>query len=211
MGDEKTVSSKPKPRNARGGATITKYDMHLKRHESRPPTKWLHDPDTPLLEDLVKIRTRYAHHEYMEPWRIADMELNFSDVDRGDKGFLNSRETRLFLLNFGIPWGKTIDTVQAGKYSDFPTSIDKIESMQSAEAIKDHTWRLLVHSDIEEANGDRATGFISFEKIYKRLEDHGMDDDELYLFLTPYKRDDGKVEYAKMFRDLFPPNREAKI
>jgi hypothetical protein len=195
----------------KGKKIITKDDKGLERHESRPPTKLLTDPDNPLLEDLVQIRQRYAHHPELAPWRMADMELNFAEADRGDKGFLNSRETRKFLLNFGVPWGKTIEACPSGKYCDYPSAIDRIESLQSMDDIKANTWRLLVHTDLAETKGDRASGFVSFDSIEKRMIDHGMEEDELFIFLTPYKRDDGKVEYAKMFRDLFPPNADAKI
>jgi hypothetical protein len=202
------------PHKQRMKGDIKKNDMGLERGESRPPSKYLMDKENPLLDDLVKTRQRYAHHPHLEPWRIADAELNFAETDRGDKGFLNSRETRKFLLNFGVPWGKTLDAVTQGKFADFPTCIDRLETLQTSKDVQENTWRLLVHTDMQEAKmegRERATGFISYDLVYKRMTDHGMAEDELFLFLQPYRRDDGKVEYAKMYRDLFPVNAEAKI
>jgi len=161
-------------------------------------------PKKHRIETLMEIREKYEHHPHMLAWRIADHELNFQTCDRGEKGFLNTRECRKMLLNFGIPWGKAVPAVPDNRYFDFESAIDRVEAMQTGERLKDAIWRLFVHTDRAESGELKPSGFLDYKTIEKRMTDHGLTEDELYIFLAPYKRADGKVEYAKLHRDLFP-------
>ena len=60
------------------------------------------------------------------------------------------------------------------------------------------------HYDRTESADGRLTGFVSEDTFIAGIGEHGLTDEEFFIFLTPFKRNDDKVEYARLIEHLFP-------
>ena len=54
-------------------------------------------------------------------------------------------------------------------------------------------------TDIVTSGDGRYSGFIDYTIVAHNMEEHGMTEDEIDLFLGPYLRVDGKIEYHYVF------------
>jgi hypothetical protein len=135
---------------------------------------------------------------------MADLDMNFSLCDKGEKGFLATREARKMLINMGIP----IDTANAYTkkrgYYTFKELIDKCQEIINEIAMLRSLYTAFRYTDIKTSDVDRYTGFVDYDFVATKMEEHGMMEDEIDLFLAPYHRVDGKLEYQRLLRDTFP-------
>ena len=151
-----------------------------------------------------EIRAKYDHHLDLPAWRMADLDMNFSLCDKGEKGFLATREARKMLINMGIPIATANAYTKKRGYYTFKELIDKCQEIINEIAMLRSLYTAFRYTDIKTSDVDRYTGFVDYDFVATKMEEHGMMEDEIDLFLAPYHRDDGKLEYQRLLRDTFP-------
>jgi Ca2+-binding EF-hand superfamily protein len=147
----------------------------------------------------------------LHDWRVCDFDDHFNACDKGGKGYLNSKEQRKFLTETGITMMKTFEIVKQDKYMTLEQICSLIEHMLPQEQVTRRVQKLFEYYDRQESNDGRLTGFVHEETVLQCLSDHGVDEDDLYIFISPFKRNDNKIEYHRVIEQLFPQNLVPKV
>jgi hypothetical protein len=149
-------------------------------------------------------KSKLAMADKLHHWRSCDYEDYFKSNDKGAKGYLNSKEQRAMLTDAGITMMKTFEIVKPEKYMNLDQICNVIESMVPHESLPDRVLRMFKHYDRTESADGRLTGFVSEDTFIAGIGEHGLTEEEFFIFLTPFKRNDDKVEYARLIEHLFP-------
>jgi hypothetical protein len=116
------------------------------------------------------------------------------------------------LMNLGIPIRIARESIKKNCYYDFESVLDKIIEIQNENDLLRGLHNTFRFTDINTPGHDqRYTGFVDTQTVVKKMQDHGMTDEEMYLFLTPYRRADGKIEYARLLQETFPKSYTPEI
>jgi hypothetical protein len=142
--------------------------------------------------------------EDLHHWRTYDFDALFEKNDAGGKGYLNSKEQRRMLTEAGVTMMTTFNVVKVDKYLGKRDLADKIEEMLPQEVVARRAKNVFLYCDRKESPDGRLTGFVSRQTVEENLREHGLDDMEIYIFLSAYRRNDDKVEYARILEVLFP-------
>lgn len=147
----------------------------------------------------------------LEVWRQADILVAWEHCGGNKKGFVTSIDARKLLLMFGVNWKNACANIEPGCYWTFESIVDKLSLLLPTSRTVKQVWRLLEHTDKMENNTHR-TGHLNQAKLRLRLSDHGMSEEELYVFLAPYSKDDETpVAYGKMYADCFPADPRTRL
>jgi len=137
-------------------------------------------------------------------WRTADYDDLFNTHDSGKKGYLNSKEQRHMFTESGITMMTTFDIVKCDKYLTKQAMCEKIEHMMPQDVVARRAKSVFEHADRAESPDGRLTGFIAQETLEWHLNEHGIDEESIIIFISPFIRNDAKIEYNKVLDALFP-------
>lgn len=147
-----------------------------------------------------------AKLQHLHQWRVNDYEDCFTANDGGNKGYLNGREQKRFMVDMGMSIWSAGDLVKRDQYLPFEKTVQIAEDALPQEKMQQNTLSLFQWHDRQQSPTGRVTGLVDRATVESALEEHGMDEEELYLLLSPYTRRDGKIDYDRLLRDLFPPD-----
>jgi hypothetical protein len=137
-------------------------------------------------------------------WRTNDLEDNFKRCDVGAKGYLNSKEQRRMLTDSGITMMTTFGTIKQSKFMNLNQISETIEEMLPQDVVVERARALFRWHDRKESDDGRLTGFVNQSTVEANLEEHGLSEDEIAIFISPYTRNDHKIEYSRLLEVLYP-------
>jgi Ca2+-binding EF-hand superfamily protein len=149
-------------------------------------------------------KSKVAIKDNLHHWRTADFDEHFKTCDKGSKGYLNSKEQRKMLTDAGITMMKTFEIVKQDKYMTLDQITGIIETMLPQATVTHRVQALFEYYDRKDSADGRLTGFVHEETVMESLLEHGVEEQDAFIFISPFQRNDKKIEYGRVIEQLFP-------
>lgn len=145
-------------------------------------------------------------------WRRADFIVLWELHGGNKKGYLTSIEAKKLLMEFGVPWRQVSHFIKPGNHWDFDACFEKLQLLLPTERMMRDVQKCLEKTDADENHG-KISGMINVETFESAMLSHGMNQLELDLFLSRYKRESiiaGTLTWGTIFQDLYGPEEVEK-
>jgi Ca2+-binding EF-hand superfamily protein len=149
-------------------------------------------------------KAKLGFKDKLHDWRTVDFLDIFLENDKGGKGYLNSKEQRKLLTDAGITMMKTFEIVKQDKYMNFEQISSLLDQMLPQDTLTHRVMTLFQYYDRQESSDGRLTGFVHQDTLIRSLTEHGVSEEDMYIFISPFKRNDHKIEYHRVIEQLYP-------